>query len=172
VTLAIMGQMVWADVHLSGSDPDAIRIEVTGEQFLWNMRYPGPDGAFGRTSPSLYETVGNTVGIDPEDPAGLDDFILQNELVVPVNRPIELILRSKDVLHDFFVAGLRIKQDAVPGLSVPLRFTPYVTGEYEIACAELCGLGHYRMRGVMKIVDDATYETWQAERQAERQAGE
>ena len=165
VTLGIMGQMVWADVHLSGTDPDAVHIEVTGEQFVWNMRYPGPDGAFGSTSPDLYEAVGNTVGIVPDDPSGKDDFIVQNMMVVPVNRPIELTLRSKDVLHNFYVAGLRIKQDAVPGLHVPLRFTPHTAGEYEIACAELCGLGHYRMRAVFKVVSASDYSTWLVDQQ-------
>ncbi len=166
VGLAVLGQKVWADVHLTESPADAVRIEITGEQFLWNMRYPGPDGRFGRTSPELYEAVGNTVGIVPDDPAGADDFIIQNNLVVPKGRPVELILRSKDVLHGFFVPELRLKQDTVPGLQIPLRFTATATGEFEIACAELCGLAHYRMRGFMKVVESDAYEAWLAEQQA------
>jgi cytochrome c oxidase subunit 2 len=164
--LAVLGQRVWAQVHMTESPAGAVRIEITAEQFLWNMRYPGPDGRFGRTSPKYYEPVGNTVGIVPDDPAGADDFIIQNNLVVPMGQPVELILRSKDVLHSFFVPSMRLKQDTVPGLEIPLRFTATATGEFEIACAELCGLAHYRMRGFMKVVEPAAYETWLAEQQA------
>ena len=160
IALAVVGQKVWAQVHLTESPADAVRIEITAEQFLWNMRYPGPDGRFGRTSPRLYEAVGNTVGIVPDDPAGKDDFIVQNRLVIPVNRPVELTLRSKDVLHSFFMPNLRIKQDTVPGLAIPLRFEAHTTGDYEIACAELCGLAHYRMRGFLKVVEQNEYDSW------------
>ncbi|MFQ5670781.1 MAG: cytochrome c oxidase subunit II [Acidobacteriota bacterium] len=160
ISLAIMAQKVWIQVHIRESPADALHIEITAEQFLWNMRYPGPDGRFGRTSPRAYEAVGNPVGILADDPAGKDDFVLQNNLVVPVNRPVELVLRSKDVIHSFFVPALRLKQDTVPGLAIPLRFTATETGEYEIACAELCGLAHYRMRGFLKVVDANEYRTW------------
>ncbi|MFQ5767570.1 MAG: cytochrome c oxidase subunit II [Acidobacteriota bacterium] len=165
VTLAIMGQFVWADVHLTSSPADAIRVEITAEQFLWNMRYPGKDGRFGKTSPRYYKSVGNTVGILPDDPQGKDDVIIQNNLVVPVNRPVELTLRSKDVIHSFFIPALRLKQDTMPGLAVPLRFTARETGEYEIACAELCGMAHFRMRGLMKVVTAEEYEAWLAQQQ-------
>jgi len=160
VSLAIAGQRVWASVHLTESPPDAVRIEVVAEQFVWNIHYPGPDGIMGRTAPRYYERIGNTVGIAPDDPAGADDLIAINNVAVPVNTPVELTLKSKDVLHGFFVPQLRIKQDAVPGLAVPLRFTATKVGEYEIACAELCGLAHYRMRALLKVMEPNDYRAW------------
>ena len=160
VFLAITGQKVYAALHLNPSPKDAVHIEVTGEQFVWNIRYPGPDGTFGRTHPRYYEKAGNTVGIVPDDPNGKDDIITVNQLAVPVNRPVELTLRSKDVLHSFFLPNLRIKQDAVPGMAIPLRFTAEKTGNYEIVCAELCGLTHYRMFAFLKVMEEDEYEAW------------
>lgn len=163
VSLAILGQRLWAQVHLTESPPDALHIEITGQQFIWNVRYPGPDGKLGRNNPKFYESAGNTVGVDPDDPAGRDDIIVQNQLVVPVNRPVELTMRSKDVIHSFFLPTLRLKQDTMPGLAVPLRFTANQTGTFEIACAELCGSGHYNMKGRLQIVGPAEYEKWLSE---------
>jgi cytochrome c oxidase subunit 2 len=166
VSLAISGQRIWAQVHLTQSPPGAVRIEVTGEQFVWNIRYPGPDGVFGRTDPKYYEKIGNTVGVAPDDPAGKDDLTVINNLAIPVNTPIELILRSKDVIHSFFMPNVRIKQDAVPGLAVPLRFTANKVGDYEIACAELCGLAHYRMQAFLHVMEPAAYQAWLQEQAA------
>ncbi len=149
VALAVMAQNVWARLHLNDAPQNQTLIEITGEQFAWNIRYPGPDGRFGRTSPTLYDATKNPVGIDPADPAGSDDVVVLNNLAVPVGQPVELQLQAKDVIHSFYMPVLRIKQDSVPGLRIPLRFTAEQTGEYEIACAELCGLGHYRMRGLL-----------------------
>ena len=163
VALAIVGQRSFAQLHLQPSPPDAVHIEITGEQFVWNIRYPGPDGVFGRTDPRYYEKAGNTVGIVPDDPAGEDDLITINQLAVPVNTPVELTLRSKDVLHSFFLPNLRIKQDAVPGMAIPLRFTAQETGDYEVVCAELCGLTHYRMFAFLKVLERAEYEAWLVE---------
>ncbi len=160
VYLAIVGQKVFAELHLNPSPPNAVHIEVTGEQFVWNIRYPGPDGTFGRTEPRYYEKVGNIVGIVPDDPAGADDFMTVNQLAVPVNTPVELTLRSKDVLHSFFLPNLRIKQDSGPGLAIPLRFTAEKTGDYEIVCAELCGLTHYRMFAFLKVLEPDEYAAW------------
>lgn len=160
VYLAIVGQKVFAELHLTPSPPNAVHIEVTGEQFVWNIRYPGPDGVFGRTHPRYYEAAGNTVGVVPDDPAGADDIITINQLAVPVNTPVELTLRSKDVLHSFFLPNLRIKQDSVPGLAIPLRFTAEKTGDYEIVCAELCGLTHYRMFAFLKVLEPDDYAAW------------
>lgn len=170
ITLAVMGQKVWAGLHLSDLTEEPVRIEITGEQFAWNVRYPGLDGRFGRTSPALYDAIANPVGIEPDDPAGRDDVVMLNQLVVPVDRTVELRLRSKDVLHSFFMPSLRIKQDTVPGLEVPLRFKAEEAGSFEIACAELCGLGHYRMRGFLEIKEPAEFDTWLAEQ--ETAAGE
>jgi cytochrome c oxidase subunit 2 len=162
-TLAVMGQRVWAALHFAPVAPGAVVLEVTGEQFAWNAHYPGPDGVFGRSDPKLYDPTNNPLGLVPEDSAGRDDVVSTNIVVVPVDRPVELRLGSKDVLHSFFVPALRIKQDTVPGLRIPLRFTPLLTGEFEVPCAELCGLGHYRMKGMLRIVPQAEYETWLAE---------
>ncbi len=167
VFLAIGGQKVFAELHLTPSPPNAVHIEVTGEQFVWNIRYPGPDGKFGRTHPRYYEAAGNTVGVVPDDPAGTDDIMTVNQLAVPVNTPVELMLRSKDVLHSFYLPNLRIKQDAVPGLAIPLRFTAEKTGDYEILCAELCGLTHYRMFAFLKVLEPDDYATWLEEMAAE-----
>jgi cytochrome c oxidase subunit II len=166
IALAVMGQKVWAGLHIAPAPAGSMPIEIMGEQFAWNVRYPGPDGQFGRTSPTLYDPIENLVGIDPQDPAGKDDFVVLNNLVVPVGQPIELRLRSKDVLHSFFMPVLRIKQDSVPGMQIPLRFQADKVGNYEIACAELCGLGHYRMRGMLQVMEPAAYAAWLQEQAA------
>ncbi len=164
VALAALGQRVWAQLHLSDIPADALQIEVTGQQFVWNIRYPGLDGVFGRTDPKLINDQENPVGVDPKDPASKDDIVSVNRLAIPVNKPINLILRSKDVTHSFFAPVLRIKQDTVPGLSIPMHFKALKTGEYEIACAELCGLGHYKMKGYLMVMEDAQYEAWLKDR--------
>lgn len=160
VGLSIMAEKAWAVVHFLGAGPGALPIEVNAEQFQWNFHYAGADGKFGRTSPTLYnDASGNPVGIDPDDPAGKDD-VVSPILVVPVNREIRLELHSKDVIHSFYVRELRLKQDLVPGLAINIHFTPMQLGNYEIACAELCGLGHYRMRSELRVVSEADFETW------------
>lgn len=163
VVLAILGQRVWANLHLGAVNPNAVMIEITGEQFAWNIRYPGPDGVFGRTQPALYDPNSNPVGIDPKDPAGVDDIVTLNTLAVPVNQPVTLSLGSKDVLHGFFLPNLWIKQDTVPGMRIPLRFTARETGEFELLCAELCGLGHYRMKGTLSVLPADQYAAWLVE---------
>ncbi len=154
------GQGIWADLYIREAPADALRIEVTGQQFAWNIRYPGADGLFGAIKPELIDdATGNPLGLDFDDPAAQDDLVLPI-MAIPVNRPIELLLRSKDVTHAFFVRELRIKQDTVPGLVIPLRFTATDTGNFEIACAELCGLGHHRMRSFIEVLSDADYLQW------------
>ncbi len=161
--MVLPGQSIWADLYIREAPADALQIEITGQQFAWNMRYPGPDGQFGRTSPELMDdSAGNPVGLDFEDPAAQDDLVLPT-MAIPVDRPIELLLRSKDVTHAFFVRELRIKQDTVPGLMIPLRFTATETGQFEIACAELCGLGHHRMRSFIDVLSEADYRQWLAD---------
>jgi len=165
VTLGITGQRVWAQLHLTQPPPDAIPIEVTAQQFAWNIRYPGPDGAFGRTDPTLVDdTGGNPVGLDPKDPAGKDDIVTVNQMAIPVNRPVRVILRSKDVTHSFFVPTLRMKQDAVPGMGMMIHFTATKTGKYEIACAELCGMLHFQMRAFLNVMSDQDYQNWLKQR--------
>jgi cytochrome c oxidase subunit 2 len=158
--LGLYGQAVWAGLHITGRPQGALQIEVTGQQFAWNVRYPGADGKFGATSPTLMsDSGGNPVGIDPNDPAGKDDLVLP-VMAVPVNRDVELILRSKDVTHSFFVRELRLKQDLVPGMIIRIHFKAEQVGRYEIACAELCGLGHQRMRSFLQVLSAEDYEKW------------
>jgi cytochrome c oxidase subunit 2 len=166
ITLAVTGQRVWAQLKINQSPPDAIQIEVTGQQFAWNFRYPGGDGRFGRTDPRLYDDADRTIearpgplGIDPGDPLGNDD-IVTGTLVIPVNRPVNLLLRAKDVTHDFYVPALRLKHDAVPGMRISIHFMTLKEGRYEIACAELCGQLHHQMRAILEVKSQGDYEDW------------
>jgi cytochrome c oxidase subunit 2 len=141
------------------AERDAFVVRVTAEQFAWNVHYPGPDGRFGRRDIALV-SPGNPIGLDPSDPAAADDVTTINELNLPVDRPVLVHLTSKDVIHSFGVLELRVKQDAIPGIEVPVWFVPTRVGDYEIACSQLCGLGHYRMRGFVKIMSAADFDTW------------
>jgi len=159
--LGIEGDRIWAGYFMHQSPPDAVVIEVTAQQFAWNFRYPGADGVFGRTRPQLIDdSGGNYIGLDPKDPAGKDDVTAQNILAVPVNREVRVILRSKDVTHSFFVPQLRVKQDAVPGMGIQVHFTATKTGEYEVACAELCGMQHYKMRARLLVMQEGEFQNW------------
>lgn len=163
ISLSIQGNRVWARLRLTEAPPDAIPIELTGQQFAWTIRYPGPDGKFGRTDPKLIDdSAGNPLGLDDKDPAAKDDIVVPT-MAVPVNHPIRLILRAKDVTHSFFVPHLRIKQDTVPGMLIPIHFTPTKVGKYEIACAELCGLGHYKMKSYFEVMTEEGYKNWLAQ---------
>lgn len=164
VIIAVLGQKVWAQLHLTDPPADALQVEVTGQQFVWNIRYPGPDGTFGRTDPKLINDQENPVGLDPKDPASKDDIVSVNRMAIPVNRSIQVFLRSKDVTHSFFVPALRFKQDTTPGLRVPIHFKALKTGEYEIACAELCGLGHYKMKGYLMVLPEEEFNAWLKDR--------
>ncbi len=142
---------LWAQVT-SAAPPDALVVEVTGQQFAWNVRYPGPDGIFGRTEVKLVDPTGsNFIGLDKADPNAADDVMLQNQLYLPEGRAVRVRLRSLDVIHSFFVPHFRVKQDAMPGMTSETWFIPQ-SGDFEIACAEHCGLGHYRMRGQVHVV--------------------
>lgn len=158
ISLSRGASQIWKQQHMTPTPAGALRIEVTGQQFAWNVRYAGPDGRFGRTDPKLVnDSGGNPLGLDPKDPAAADD-VVRATIVAPVNWPVEIQLRSKDVLHSLFVRELRIKQDAVPGMVIPVRFTAEKTGRYEVCCAELCGLGHHRMRSYLDVVEPAEFE--------------
>ncbi len=120
VGLGLLGAKAWASGRMFTPGPDTVRIEVTENQFVFNFRYPGPDGKFGRLDPrKIDSSLGNPVGLDPTDPTGTDDIVVPT-LTVPVNQEVELLLRSQDVIHSFFVRELRLQQDAVPGLVVPV----------------------------------------------------
>lgn len=162
--LIVSGGQLWLQIHRP-PPADAFVVEVWGEQFKWGFRYPGADGQFGRTDPRLI-TDDNPFGIDLKDPAARDDIFFpagQGELYLPVDRPVVVYLRAKDVLHSFFVPRLRVKQDLVPGMTTRFVFTATETGDYEIACAELCGLGHYTMRGLLTIATEEEVQRWLAE---------
>lgn len=159
--MTIFAGVVWGGMH-EPLPEDTLTIEVTAEQFAWHVRYPGPDGVFGRTEPGMVGR-GNVLGMVPEDPQGLDDVLLTNELRIPVDRPVRIVLKSKDVLHSFFVPELRIKQDAVPGRTIEINFEPTRVDEMEIACAELCGVGHFAMRGELFIMEQDEFDDWLAD---------
>ncbi len=155
--LGIAGNRVWADLEMAPSAGNSLQVEVTGSQFVYTFRYPGPDGKFGRLDANLVSpATGNPLGLDPNDPAGKDD-IVTSSLTVPVDRPIELLIRSQDVIHNFFVRELRLQQDAVPGMVIPVNFTPDRIGHYEIVCTQLCGLGHSHMHSMLNVVSADDY---------------
>jgi cytochrome c oxidase subunit 2 len=160
VTLIAMGSVVWARVH-QPAPAGALLVEVRAEQFGWLFRYPGADGTFGRYEARLINARTNPIGLDPADPAGRDD-IVTSELHLVTNRTVHVRLRSKDVIHSFFIPTFRVKQDAVPGMTQNVVFTPNRAGSYEIACAELCGVGHYIMRGKISVESQQAFNTWLA----------
>jgi cytochrome c oxidase subunit 2 len=154
------------------TESEALVVDVTGEQFAWNVHYAGPDGKFGRTDIKLIDLQSNPLGLDRDDPLAKDDVTTLNQLYLPVNKPIVVRLRSKDVIHSFNLPEFRVKQDAVPGFTIPIWFTPSITTaemrtrtgnpefQYEIACAQLCGLGHFRMRAFVTILSPEEFQKW------------
>jgi cytochrome c oxidase subunit 2 len=171
---------MWAArVDRRPADHEALVVQVTAEQFAWNVHYPGPDRVFGRTDIKLLDLQSNPVGLDRSDPAAKDDVTTLNQLYLPVNQPVVVKLRSKDVIHSFGVPEFRVKQDAVPGFTIPMWFIPTVTTadmrtqtgnpefQYEIACAQLCGIGHARMRGFVTVQTAEEFQKWMQERIAE-----
>ncbi len=166
VGLGLYARNAWAEVHFMGAEPGALQIEVTGQQFVWNFRYAGPDGKFGREKPELVSaSTGNPVGLDPTDPASKDD-IVSPVIAVPAGREVELIIRSQDVTHSFFVRELRLKQDAVPGMEIHMHFTANTPGDYEIVCSQLCGLGHYRMHSILSVMPETDFEKWMKDQES------
>jgi cytochrome c oxidase subunit 2 len=138
---------------------EVTRVRVIGEQFKWNMHYPGPDGVFGRQDPRLVDG-GNPVGIDRSDANAKDDFVMPNELHLPVNKPAILEISSKDVIHNFALYTMRVAQDAIPGSRIPMWFTPVKTGEWEVICGQLCGSNHYAMKANVVVETEDDYQTW------------
>lgn len=174
IGFAIPAWARWVAPHSPDSDPLVVR--VVGEQFAWNIHYPGDDGVFGSRDP--YKVAGGTnpLGLDSEDPASHDDIVTVNQLHLPVDRPVTVLLSTKDVIHSFFLPVMRVKQDAIPGEEIPVRFTAKMASPpeaaypacfaaktcWEIACTQLCGLGHYRMRGFLTVHEEGGLETWLA----------
>ena len=158
VGVVVKGMPVWEEIEAT-PPANALAIEVTGQQFEWIVRYPGPDGKFGRTSPDLVDKA-NPAGLDRNDPAALDDIVVRNQLHVPVDQPVYVQLRGRDVLHSFTVAALRVKQDVMPGIFTRALFVPTVVGRYEIQCTQVCGMGHYRMHGAVYVETPQQFHDW------------
>jgi len=150
---------LWAQIQ-QAPPKDAMLVEVTSMQFAWNVRYPGKDGIFGRTDPKLVDPGAlNFIGLDKSDPNAADDIVLpQNQLYLAEGVPVRVRIKSNDVIHSFFLPNFRVKQDAMPGMAVETWFIPKQSGNFEIACAEHCGLGHYRMRGEVHVVPPAEFD--------------
>ena len=160
VLLAVFSIPIWsARVDALPAADQSTVVRVVAEQFAWNVHYPGADGVFGRTDARLIGPV-NPLGLDRSDPSAADDVTTINQLNLPVGRPAIVYLSSKDMVHSFTLPQMRVKQDTVPGLSQPLWFTPTQTGEWEIVCSQLCGLGHYRMRGFYRIQSPDDFDVW------------
>jgi len=175
ILLLALAFPLWAKrVNEFPPEKDALEVRVIGEQFAWNIHYPGPDGKFGKRDLKLVNPD-NPVGLDRSDTAGQDDVVTMNQMHLPVNKDVIVHVGSKDVIHSFVVRQMRVCQDAIPGLSVPLWFKPTVTTaemrqrlgnekyDYEIMCAQLCGLGHYRMRGFVTVETQEQFDAWIAE---------
>ena len=160
-TLTFVGSKTWGAIYLAPPEPGSLRIDVQAEQFAFYFRYPGPDDKFGGVHPEkIDDGSGNYFGLDPANDIAARDDIVAASLVVPVNRPVALTLHSKDVGHSFYVRELRVQQDFVPGLDIPMHFTATQTGKYEIVCTQLCGLGHYNMKAYLEVLSEAEYEQW------------
>ena len=170
--MALTAQRVWAANRFTGPSLTAMHVEVVGEQFQWYFRYPGPDATFGATRPQLVSAAaGNPLGLDSHDPGGNDD-VVSSVLVLPAGREVDLQLRSLDVIHGFFIPGMRLKENAVPGLVLHLHFTPETPGTYPILCSQVCGMSHARMQARLMVLFPADYTAWLDGRERERQQQE
>jgi cytochrome c oxidase subunit 2 len=157
----------WTQMPPASAHP--LEMRVVAEQFAWNIQYPGPDGVFGKRDVKLV-TSSNPLGLDLTDPHAKDDIVTLNDFHLEVNRPVVIHLSSKDVIHSFKLPVMRVEQDAIPGMEITIHFTPVLTNEsgtesdkWEIACAQLCGLGHYRMRGQMFVHSKDKFKKWLAD---------
>ena len=160
--MAVTAQRLWARSRYAGPSPEAMQVEVVGEQFQWYFRYPGADAAFGSTRSELVNAAeGNPLGLNPRDARSRDD-IVSSALVLPAGREVDLRLRSIDVIHGLFIPSMRLKENAVPGLVLHVHFTPTTPGTYPILCSQVCGLGHARMQAVLSVVSPAEFDTWLA----------
>jgi cytochrome c oxidase subunit 2 len=175
ILLVLFAVPIWAKrVTALPDKSQAVQIRVVAEQFAWNIHYPGKDGVFGRTDSKLVTAGGNPLGLDRTDPAGKDDITTINQLYLPLGKPVLIYLSSKDVIHSFYLPVMRVKQDAIPGQVIPVYFTPDQINPpkaqlpdcavsktcWEIACAQLCGLTHYRMQGYLTVSSQADFQKW------------
>lgn len=171
--LVVFGLKYW--FKITGDAPkDAVVVEITGKQFAWEMRYPGKDGVLGKKSYKLYnQPLGNSLGVDFEDPESWDD-LHTTEMHLPVGKPVKLVINAMDVIHDVGLSHFRMKMDAVPGIPTTMWFTPKYTTEemkvrtgnpnfvYEISCDQMCGKGHFSMRGIIIVESELDYKKWLA----------
>jgi cytochrome c oxidase subunit 2 len=161
VLLIFVAVPLWAkNVSPAPDDKDATVVQIVAQQFAWNVRYPGKDGEFGAQD-MKFVTSQNAFGVDPNDPKGKDDIQVLNEVHVVVNKPVSIHLSSKDVIHSFKVIAMRVTQDAIPGMRVPIHFKPTKVGVYQINCAQLCGQGHASMAsGYLYVHTQEDFDKW------------
>ena len=158
---ATLGRRAWASMYDGSTSEETVRVEAMSQQFAYYFRYPGADGKFGPVHIGKIDaSIGNYFGLDRANDIDSKDDVMSAELVLPESRPVELFLTAEDVIHSFYVRELRVQQDMVPGMRIPIHFTPTKTGKYEIACTQLCGLGHYRMRAYLRVLPQAEFEDW------------
>ncbi len=168
IGLVIYSNRLWGEIH-STPPEGSLPVDIVGYQFGWDIRYPGEDGQLGKVDTSLY-SMDNKFGLVPGDAAGLDDFN-STELVIPVGKPVHLYLHSRDVIHSFYVPEFRIYQAAVPGRTIAwVWFETTRTGNFELACSQICGSGHYNMKAPIRVVTAEEYEKWAAGKMAARKA--
>lgn len=140
-------------------DTNPLVIRVVAQQFMWNFHYPGPDGRFGKARADLISTA-NQLGIDRTDLNAKDDIVMPNQLHLPVNRDVILRISSKDVIHSLSLQSMRIGQDAIPGMEVPIWFKPVKKGTYDVICGQLCGAGHSGMKATMIVESQTDFDSW------------
>jgi cytochrome c oxidase subunit II len=170
ILLVVFALPIWFKrTSAQPTDPSAITIRVVAQQFVWNVHYPGADGRFGVTSASLISPE-NPLGLDRESPFGRDDVVAAGQVHLPVGRQVIIQLSSKDVIHSFGVPAMRVKRDAVPGLIAPVWFTPTREGQFDIACSQLCGLAHFRMKGLVIVESEAAFQKFLAGEAAAQRA--
>jgi len=161
------GLFVWHQFVTVPKEADVV--EIIGQQWLWNFRLPGKDGVLG-TSDTRNVSPENPLGLNPDDPHGQDDVLIEGgDLHLPLNRPVKVLLRSIDTIHDFYVPEFRAKMDIVPGMVTYFWFTPTRSGTFAAICAELCGTGHYTMRGVVVVDEQSAYQAWLQEQSTFKQ---
>jgi cytochrome c oxidase subunit 2 len=161
LSLVFVGTKVWAKIFLEPAEASAVHIDVQAGQFAFYFRYAGPDGKFGVPHPDkIDEGNSNFFGLDPKNDTAARDDIVSASLVVPVDQPILLTMHSKDVGHSLFIPQVRLQQDFVPGLIIPVHFTATGVTKTEIVCTQLCGLGHYNMRAYLEVLSKADYAKW------------
>lgn len=161
VFLLALSIPAWGKVKndLPTKDQKPLEVRVVAEQFAWNFHYAGADGEFGRTAPELVDAAKNPVGLDRDSLHGKDD-VVSGEFRLVVNRPVIAQITSKDVIHGFALPVLRVKQDAIPGMRIPVWFQAAKEGRYQVACAQLCGNNHYKMLAPMVIEGQAAFDQW------------